>query len=158
MYLLRKRLQDFEVRRLGLGSVEQRGIPLDTWRRGELEEVLKELWQPPLELPVELVDSNGQSQIEAWEELVKLMLEEGVAGKELAMTYLNLVEAALKQPRMSTDELIRTNEWAKEALRLISISRPRDGPDVEVFKHRSTEWARQAKEHQLRNIQDGPCV
>lgn len=158
MYLLRKKLHDFEIGRLGMGSVEQRGIPLETWKSGELEKVLEALWLPPLELPDDLNDPNMQSQVSAWEELTKLMLEEGLAGKELAITYLNLVETALKQARMSPEELIRTNEWAKEAIRLISVSRPLNGPDVQVFQQRSIEWARQAKVHRRLNMQNGQPI
>lgn len=154
MYLLRKKLHDFEIGRLGMGSVEQRGIPLDTWKSGELERVLATLWRPPLELSDDLKDADIQSEVTAWEELTKLMLEEGLTGKELAITYLNLVETALKQARMSSDELIRTNEWAKEAIRLISVSRPVNGPDMQVFQQRILEWARQAKEHQRLNMQN----
>jgi len=158
MYLLRNKLQDFEIGRLGLGSVQQRGIPLDTWNPGELETVLGGLWRPPLELPDNLRKTDVQSQVDGWEELIKLMLEENLTGKELAIAHLHLVETALNQARISAEELIRANEWAKEAIRLISASRPVDGPDVQVFKQRSMEWARQAKEHQLLNMNNGQPI
>lgn len=142
MYELRNRLEGFELGRLGPGTIEQRGIPLNAWRPGELENTLQELWRPPEELSVDVqqeMDNKEQSKL--WLELVRLLTDEGLKGKELAMVYLRLTETAFATPDMVATKPNQVKKWMDLTMHTIRASRPEHGPDVEAFERIYTEWA-----------------
>jgi hypothetical protein len=143
MYSLRKALEGFELGRLGRGTVEQRGIPIEgTWQPGELEKVLETLWIPPTELPEDLQDLDKDGQAIAYEELILQMAEEGIVGKELALACANLVETSLTIETPTEEVWFGIENPMELAMQYIRVSRPADGPDVRAFEQNYTRWKR----------------
>lgn len=148
MYALRQKLEGFELGRLGPGTIEQRSIPLDAWGPGELEKTLQELWRPPQELPKDLQrDLDVEVQLRLWHELLQLLIEEGLGGKELAVIYLRLVETALAEPNYADTHQDQVEEWMELTMHHIRASRPANGPDVEAFEKIYTAWLLRLEDH-----------
>ena len=143
MYLLQKSLQGFELSALGLDAIAARGIDVEsTWKPGELEAILENLWQPPTELPDELKDMDVREQFHAYNELAAITEAGCIIGKELAMAGICVVNAATRQSGLveNDDEVKLVDEHMAMAMRTIYASRPRSGPDVQAFEGKREDW------------------
>jgi len=153
MYILNNHLTGFELSTLGRNTIIERGISIEeTWKPGELDTILEELWQPSRELPedaryMEPVLSpclSGENQYRAWRQLASWTTgnEDEVMGKELALAYLNVVDFAIRQPESIDNDLSvgAVDHHMGKAMEAIKASRPRAGPDVQAFESKAEQW------------------